>query len=61
MTTIRKTKAEIRKDFTDEMAKREIEEAAKRPIEIDEDCPELTADLIGTRFIPVKRRRESAG
>ena len=34
---------------------RELEEAAQFPITPDEECPELTPELIGTRFIPVNR------
>ena len=35
----------------------ELEEAAKRPIIPDEDCPEITPDLIGKRFIRVDRHK----
>lgn len=36
----------------------ELEEAAKRPITFDEDCPEITPELIGKRFIRVDRHKE---
>ena len=59
MARVKMTKEEIRKTFTEKMARKEIQEAAKYPIVIDEDCPEITPDLVGKRFIPVDRKHRA--
>ena len=61
MAIVRMTMDEIRKVWPKEKAYKEIEEAAKYPIVIDEDCPEITPDLIGTRFIPADRTKAQGG
>ena len=37
----------------------ELLEASMRPIVIDEECPEITPELIGKRFIRVDRYRKA--
>ena len=37
----------------------ELLEASMRPIVIDEECPEITPELIGKRFIRADRHREA--
>ena len=59
MAMVRMTMEEIKKIMTPERRQREIEEMRRHPIVIDEDCPEITPDLIGKRFIPVDRRRKA--
>ena len=36
----------------------ELEAAERQPIVPDEDCPEITPELIGKRFIRMDRHRE---
>ncbi|MBR1552515.1 MAG: hypothetical protein IJ812_10175 [Schwartzia sp.] len=59
MAMVRMTMEEIEKIMTPERIQRETEEMRRHPIVIDEDCPEITPDLIGKRFIPVDRKRRA--
>ncbi len=46
MAIITKTKEEIRKYFTEEMCRKEIEAAKKLPFVYDPDCPPLTEEQL---------------
>ncbi len=57
MAIIRMTPEEIKNSFTKEMGDKELEEALRQPIIPDDDCPEITPELIGKRFIRVDRHK----
>ena len=46
MAIVTKTKEEIRQYFTEEMCRREIEEARKLPFVYDPECPPLTEEQL---------------
>ena len=60
MAIIKVTSEEIRKKKFAKERLIELEEASKHPIIFDEDCPEITPDLIGTRFIRVDRNKSKS-
>lgn len=60
MAMVTMTMEEAKKIMTPERRRLEMEEMERHPIVIDEDCPEITPDLVGTslfRSIANRKRR----